>query len=220
MKMKTILLCSVVLTLGACSSYSGMYESSGSRYTPRADVAQHNYTSANHAKDRMDKKSYKKYEQREPCQNYRELPRSMVDHCVKVEEDVVLAKTKIPVPVEEKMEQKVLPIVSSYTVLFDHDKSDIRANENETLDRAMREIAKYNPRQVTVTGYTDTSGKADYNQSLSRQREQAVSRALLSRGIQNQTLEREARGEYEQAVQTEDGVKNQENRRVVIDFRR
>ncbi len=220
MKTKTILLCSVVLTLGACSSYSGMYESSGSRYTPRADVAQHNYTSANHAEDRMDKKSYKKYEQREPCQNYRELPRNMVDHCVKVEEDVVLATTPMPAQVEEKMEQKVLPIVSSYTVLFDHDKSDIRANENETLDRAMREIGKYNPRQVTVTGYTDSSGKADYNQSLSRQREQAVSRALLSRGIQNQTLEREARGEYEQAVQTEDGVKNQENRRVVIDFRR
>ena len=78
----------------------------------------------------------------------------------------------------------------------------------------------YNPQQVTVTGYTDSSGSADYNQDLSRRREQAVSRALLERGIANQALEREARGEYDQAIETPDDTRNQENRRVVIDFRR
>lgn len=212
MKTKTLLLCSVVLTLGACSSQSGP------RYTPRADVAQQNYTTANHTEDRMDKKSYKQYERREPCQNYRDLPRKMIDKCVINEEKMELSTVSMSRHTEEK--QKVLPIVSSYTVLFDHDQSNIRDNENETLDRAMREIDKYEPTQVTVTGYTDSSGKADYNQSLSREREQAVSKALLERGIHNQTLDREARGEYEQAVQTEDGVRNQENRRVVIDFRR
>ncbi len=212
MKTRTILLCTVALTLGACSSHSGP------RYTPRADVQQKNYTNENHAQDRMDKKSYTQYEQREPCQNYRDLPRNMIDNCAKAEEELELATTHMTSHTEQK--QKALPIVSSYTVLFDHDKSNIRAGENETLDRAMREIDKYNPRQVTVTGYTDSSGKADYNQTLSREREQAVSKALLSRGIENQTLEREARGEYDQAVETKDGIRNQDNRRVVIDFRR
>lgn len=218
MKTKALLLCSVILTLGACNSQGSMYESSGPRYTPRADIAQKNYTTANHIEDRMDKKSYKQYEQRELCQHYRELPRNMIDHCAMAEEDVVLATTQITKTTEQK--QKILPIVSSYTILFDHDQSNVRSNENATLDRAMREIEKYEPRQVTITGYTDSSGKAEYNQTLSREREQAVSRALLARGIENQTLEREARGEYDQAVQTGDGVKNQENRRVVIDFRR
>jgi len=59
MKTKTILLCTVALALGACSSHGSMWESSGPRYTPRADVSQSNYTQANHAEDRMDKKSYK-----------------------------------------------------------------------------------------------------------------------------------------------------------------
>lgn len=212
MKTRTILLCTVVLTLGACSTHSGP------RYTPRLDVTQKNYTAANHVEDRMDKKSYKQYEHREPCQNYRKLPRNMIDKCEKTDEELKLSTTKISTSTEKT--QKYLPIVSSYTVLFDHDKSNIRAGENEALDRAMREIDKYNPRQVTVTGYTDSSGKAAYNQTLSRMREQAVSRALLSRGIENQVLEREARGEYNQAVETEDGIRNQENRRVVIDFRR
>lgn len=217
MKTRTILLCTVVFSLGACNSHSSMWESSGPRYTPRADVQQKHYSNENHFEDRMDRKSYKQYEHREPCQNYRELPRNMIDSCIKAK-DVELAVAQMPRHTEQK--QKALPIVSSYTILFDHDKSNIRAGENETLDRAMREIDKYNPRQVTVTGYTDSSGKSDYNQTLSRQREQAVSKALMVRGIENQTLEREARGQYQQAVQTADGVRNQENRRVVIDFRR
>lgn len=211
MKTNTILLCTVALTLGACSQ-------SGPRYTPRADVVQKNYTNENHEEDRMDKKSYTQYEHREPCQNYRNLPRHMIDNCAKVDEELELATTQMSSHTERH--EKVLPIVSSYTVLFDHDQSNIRAGENETLDRAMREIDKYDPRQVTVTGYTDSSGAADYNQTLSHEREQAVSKALLSSGIENRVLEREARGEYEQAVQTDDGVRNQDNRRVVIDFRR
>lgn len=209
MNTKTILLCSAVLTLGACSSESG------ARYVPRDDIAQHNYTNADHVDDRMDKKSYVQYEHREPCQNYRNLPRNMVEHCATAEDDLELATTHMA-----QHSEKALPIVSSYTVLFDHDKSDIRGNEIATLDRAKREIDKFNPTQVTVTGYTDSSGAADYNQTLSHKREQAVSAALLTRGIQNSTLARKARGEFDQAVQTDDSVRNQSNRRVVIDFRR
>lgn len=205
MKTKTIMLCTVALTLGACSGYSN---SSGPRYTPRAEVAQKNYTQKNHVEDHMDKKSYKNYEERELCEHYRKPPRNYADGCV-----------------ENKMVATITPsqpgkIISSYTILFDFDKSNIRANENTTLEQAMKEIDKYHPSQVTVTGYTDSSGDLAYNQALSHKREQAVSKALLERGIANYTLDRKARGEYEQAVKTADGVKNQQNRRVVIDFRR
>jgi OOP family OmpA-OmpF porin len=216
MKTKTILLCTVTLTLG---TYAAHAESNafGPRYTPRPEISQRNYTQTNHTEDRMDVKSYEQYEQREPCQHYRRLPRNYADSCVR---DEVIENVIVQQEQKYVSETRLLPIVHSYTVLFDFDKSVVRANENETIDQVMREISRYNPRQVTVTGYTDSSGQADYNQNLSRKREQAVSRALLERGIENQTLDREARGEYEQAVQTEDGVRNQENRRVVIDFRR
>lgn len=166
--------------------------------------------------DRKDKVSYAQYEQREPCQNYRKPPRGHVDTCATEEEVMVLAKTETRTTTTQS---RLMPIIHSYTVLFDFDKSDVRANENATLDQVLREIGRYNPQQVTVTGYTDSSGKADYNQTLSREREQAVSQALIERGVKNQTIEREARGQYDQAVPTADGVRNQENRRVVIDFR-
>lgn len=69
-----------------------------------------------------------------------------------------------------------------------------------------------------MTGYTDRSGPAAYNQMLSRERAQAVSRALLNRGIKTRTIDQEARGEYDLAVETADDVRKQENRRVVVDF--
>jgi outer membrane protein OmpA-like peptidoglycan-associated protein len=177
-----------------------------SRYTQRPDVTQKNYTQKNIIEDRMDAELYEQYEEREPCQYYRRLPRNYTDACR--QETVVEAEA---MPVATK-------IIRSYTILFDHDKSEIRYNENETLDRAMKEIKKYNPRKVTVTGYTDSTGAPDYNQKLSSRREQAVSKALLSRGIESKSIDRQARGEYNQAVPTADGVKNQSNRRVVIDF--
>lgn len=210
MKIKMLLLCTVTLTLGGYSAYA---QTSGPRYTPRPAISQNNYTSVNRMEDRQDVIWYEQYEQREPCQHYRRLPRNYTDNCAN-------ENTMITVVEKTTWENRLLPVVHSYTILFDFDKSVVRPDEVETLNRVMREIDKYDPRQITVTGYTDSSGQADYNQDLSRRREQAVSRALLERGIANQTLERNARGEYDQAVKTADDTRNQENRRVVIDFRR
>jgi OmpA-OmpF porin, OOP family len=216
-KTKTILLCTVTMCLGSYAAY-GQSVTSGPRYTPRAEISEQNYTQTEHTEDRMDNKSYGEYEQREPCQNYRKPPRNYTGNCGYDDYDVVeLTPVTLTRPAQKR---DLLPIVSSYTVLFDFDKSNVRPNENETLSQILREIDKYDPEQITVTGYTDSSGAIAYNQTLSREREQAVSKALMQRGIENQTIDREARGEYDQAVKTPDDTRNQENRRVVIDFRR
>lgn len=212
MKARTLLLCTIALSLGGYAAH-GESSTSGPRYTPRPEVSPRNYTGSNHVEDRVDAKSYRQYEQREPCQNYRRLPRDYAGgDCV---ESIEVATLQNP-----SVGERLLPIIHSYTVLFDFDKSAVRPDEYETLNQAMREISKYDPRQITVTGYTDSSGRVAYNQDLSRSREQAVSSALLQRGIENQALDRNARGEYDQAVKTADGIRNQQNRRVVIDFRR
>lgn len=215
MKTRTLLLCTVAVTLG---SHAAQAETNafGPRYTPRPAISQKNYTQENRTEDRMDVKHYEEYEHREPCQHYRRLPRNYIDPCVRpIEEEMTVTASD-----NHLEETHLLPIVHSYTVLFDFDKSDVRANENETINQIIREIDRYHPKQITVTGYTDSSGDMDYNMDLSHRREQAVSYALLQRGIPNQTLDREARGEHDQAIDTEDGVRNQQNRRVVIDFRR
>lgn len=217
MKIQTFLLCTAMtVTLG---SYAAQAETSGPRYVPRAEISEKNATATTRWEDYSDQKSYRAYEEREPCQNYRAEPRNYNADCV-ADKPILAAVEQTVTKTVTQTETRPSPIIQSYTLLFDHDKSNVRADEAATLNQIAQDINKYDPSAVTVTGYTDSSGKSDYNQGLSRNREQAVSAALLERGIQNQTLEREARGEYDQAVQTADGTKNQENRRVVVDFRR
>lgn len=219
MNTRRILLYSACISLNAYPAIADS-STSGPRYVPRDDIANQNYTQEERMEDVADASSYTDYEEREPCQQYRALPRNFVDNCnaeIFEETTEVIYQAAAVAPEPAPAPQK---IVSSYTVLFDFDQSNVRRNENMTIDQVMQEINKYHPAKVTVTGYTDSSGTTDYNQNLSVQREQAVSKALLSRGVANQTITREARGEYEQAVDTADGVKNQQNRRVVIDFLR
>lgn len=204
MKTNKLILYTVALTLGGCSDANTL---SGPRYMPRPDISQNNYIHKNYEEDFRDDISYKEYEEREPCQNYRKLPRYYDDPCVK-ENDIDL------------MDVQSDEILSSYTILFDFDKSDIRQDELEILDRIVQDINDYEPHHVTVTGYTDSHGALDYNQALSHRREQAVSKALLDRGIDNHILKHKSHGEYTQAVETVDGIKNQANRRVVINFHR
>lgn len=212
MKMKVFTLCVFAIGFGVYPAYADDRPSGrpGPRYMPEPD-----YIERAQVWDRSEVELYEEYEQREPCQYYRRMPRGYFDDCVREKEYLIIEPEQEAAP-----EERILPIVQSYTILFDFDKSSLRADEKETLDQIVRDISKYSPRQVTVTGYTDSSGSADYNQVLSQKREQAVSSALLERGIENQTLDRKARGEYEQAVPTADGVRNQHNRRVVVDFRR
>lgn len=188
---------SLCLLVTACSA-------SGPRYVPRPHVPPTQYTAADHAQDERDTKLYRQYEQREPCQYYRDLPRNALDRCQPKPEPV----------------QPAPAIIATYEVYFDLDKADIRSDAERTLKRVAGEIHTFEPAKVTVTGYTDTSGASDYNQALSRRRTEAVVAALQDRGIKSEVLSEKARGETHLAVQTGDGVVLQENRRAVIDFRR
>jgi outer membrane protein OmpA-like peptidoglycan-associated protein len=171
--------------------------------------------------DQVAWKLYVASQYREPCQNYIVPPEGyLLKGC-----DVYRLGVKEPVvettqTTTTTQTQQLLPIVSSYTIYFDFDKSGVRQSEQATLDRVANEIKQYNPEQITVAGHADRSGDAGYNQILSQKRAQAVSAALTADGIANEVIDKEAYGETDNAVPTPDGVKNQENRRVVIDFRR
>lgn len=219
-----LILGSVCLSLAACSSNAGSL--SGPKYVPRLTIPESEYTELERTQDAMDKKYYEQYEQRETCQRYRAEPRNMMlVNCRLVPVPPPAAPAvevyDFEVPPPAPMPQpRLLPIINSYTVYFDFDKSNVRASELPTIDRVANEIHRFNPEQITVTGHTDTSGSPEYNQKLSQRRADSVVRALSGRGINSQVVDEKARGEYDLAVPTGDDVKLEENRRVVIDFRR
>ncbi|HEX3952937.1 MAG TPA: OmpA family protein [Stellaceae bacterium] len=69
---------------------------------------------------------------------------------------------------------------------------------------------------VQVTGYTDTSGSAMYNQRLSERRAQHVAHILARMGVPWNSMAIAGRGENDLAVPTPDGIREPRNRRVTV----
>jgi len=172
--------------------------------------------------------NYVSYELREPCQNYRVPPTGFYrDGCaLKYRYPAPPVKQVAAVQEPSSTIAKVTPdlaisnIITSYEIHFGFDRSDIEPEANSILDQIVREISKYNPREVVVGGYTDRSGSPEYNLALSQRRALAVSDALNNRGVMNRTMDQQAHGEDHSAVNTNDGVRLRENRRVVVEFRK
>lgn len=66
-------------------------------------------------------------------------------------------------------------------VLFDFDKSELRADATPSLDKAAELIKSYATAPLTVLGHTDGKGTDAYNDPLSLRRAEAVASALHSR---------------------------------------
>ena len=72
--------------------------------------------------------------------------------------------------------------------------------------------------RLQVTGYTDLSGSASYNQRLSERRANAVASALAALGVARSDMAVTGRGMNDPRVPTAPGVREPQNRRVEIVF--
>ena len=109
--------------------------------------------------------------------------------------------------------------VARNTVYFDWDKDTIRPDQQAALDKFLAEMKAIGPVTLYIEGHTDTSGPNDYNAELSRRRAENVRTDLRQQGMtvgEVKDLQLLAKGENDLAVATGDGVKEQQNRRVVI----
>ncbi|WP_156106282.1 OmpA family protein, partial [Sphingobium sp. ba1] len=72
--------------------------------------------------------------------------------------------------------------------------------------------------QVMLAGYADKSGSASYNVGLSQRRADAVKAYMASKGIPDGVMTTQAFGETNPRVETADGVRELQNRRVEITY--
>ncbi|MDZ7587700.1 MAG: OmpA family protein [Parasphingorhabdus sp.] len=103
-----------------------------------------------------------------------------------------------------------------YIVFFDFDKSDITPEAAGVLDNAVTAYGDCGSAQVMLAGHADRSGSASYNVGLSQRRNASVQAYLESRGIAGSAMSTQAFGESKPRVQTADGVREPQNRRVEI----
>ena len=105
-----------------------------------------------------------------------------------------------------------------YIVFFEWDRSDITPEAAGILDNAVSAYQSCGNAQVMLAGHADRSGSASYNVGLSQRRADAVRGYLTSRGVGDGVITSEAFGEGRPRVETADGVRELQNRRVEITY--
>jgi len=108
------------------------------------------------------------------------------------------------------------PTAPSYMVFFDWDRSDLSQQALATIQQAAGAFRQKGNARITATGHTDTSGPESYNMALSLRRANSVKDALVRDGVPATAISVVGRGEADPLVPTADGVREPQNRRVVI----
>ena len=116
------------------------------------------------------------------------------------------APVAAPAPAPEK----------TYLVFFDWDKYNLTPRATQIIAQAASDSKTANTTSLSVSGYTDTSGTAVYNQGLSMRRAKSVAAQLVTDGVPASEIEIHAFGETHLLVPTGPGVREPQNRRVEI----
>jgi outer membrane protein OmpA-like peptidoglycan-associated protein len=101
-------------------------------------------------------------------------------------------------------------------ILFDFDKSDVRADEVGKIKEIV-EFMKQNPTfEIGIEGYADPRGTDVYNQALSERRVNAIRTALVNEGASAGAIRTGAQGEKNRNCGEDTEGCYQQNRRVEV----
>lgn len=124
-----------------------------------------------------------------------------------------------PAPVPEPAPTPVVQCSPGpFIVFFEWDKSDITPEAASILDNAIGQYANCGNAQVMLAGHADRSGSAKYNVGLSQRRADSVKAYFVAHSIPDAVVTEQAFGESRPRVETADGVREVQNRRVEITY--
>jgi outer membrane protein OmpA-like peptidoglycan-associated protein len=114
--------------------------------------------------------------------------------------------------------EQAAPVVLSWDhALFDFDKSNIRPDAAEVLDKVAEDMMLNPDTKVVVIGNTDSIGTDEYNNELSKRRADSAVRYLTEKGVnQSQIHSIKAQGKLFPVVPNINPFNRQQNRRVEI----
>jgi outer membrane protein OmpA-like peptidoglycan-associated protein/opacity protein-like surface antigen len=103
-------------------------------------------------------------------------------------------------------------------VFFDWDKDVLTDQARNTLNNVAENYRRGGQTQVVLAGHADRSGSDAYNAGLSQRRANRVRDYLVTQGVPGGSMTTQAFGEERPRVETADGVREPDNRRVEITF--
>lgn len=100
-------------------------------------------------------------------------------------------------------------------VLFGLNRHELPQAYTDQLDQVVRDLKANDGAEVVITGYTDKSGDAEYNRSLSEKRANGVKNYLIGKGVPDKSISVKAAGN-EKATE----AYNKEMRKVEVSLSR
>jgi len=107
-------------------------------------------------------------------------------------------------------------VVNMGDVLFDTGKSDLRSGAREALAKLSGIVLNYPSLRLAIEGHTDSTGSAEFNQTLSEKRADAVRDYLVSQGLDAAKLSSQGMGMNDPVADNDTAEGRQKNRRVEI----
>lgn len=101
-------------------------------------------------------------------------------------------------------------------ITFKTDSSDINSSFYSVLNSVAKVLNKYSNSTVMVSGHTDSTGSAEYNLNLSRERAQSVASYLQGQGVKSSRFEVLGLGSSNPIASNGNANGRAQNRRVEI----
>lgn len=124
-----------------------------------------------------------------------------------------------PAPAPAALAPAVAPVPATLTltgVNFDFDKSYIRSDDFERLDKDVATLKEWGDVKVEVAGHTDSIGTDEYNMGLSLRRADAVRNYLVDKGVPAERLTVKGYGESQPVADNATSEGRFQNRRVEL----
>jgi outer membrane protein OmpA-like peptidoglycan-associated protein len=107
-------------------------------------------------------------------------------------------------------------VVNMSDVLFNTGKSDLQPPAREAMARLSGVVLNYPSLRLAIEGHTDSTGRAEFNQTLSQKRADAVHEYLVTQGLDGDKLSAQGLGMDNPVADNSTSTGRQKNRRVEI----
>lgn len=114
----------------------------------------------------------------------------------------------------ERVGEGIRLVLKEDAVRFNVNKSTLTAQAQSNLDQLIPVLKEYGETNIDIFGYTDSSGSAAYNLSLSKDRAKSVKKYLIAKGISSNRLNTTGLGIADPIASNETTEGKMQNRRV------
>ncbi|MBI1822464.1 MAG: OmpA family protein [Nitrospirae bacterium] len=101
-------------------------------------------------------------------------------------------------------------------ILFDVNKAELKPESKNSLSKIADVLRRYPKTDITVAGYTDSTGSSKNNQDLSENRAKAVEFSLINNGVKSNRITARGFGSENPAADNSTADGRAQNRRVEL----